>query len=486
MTTTVASRQYTLRERNLGLVARAVFAALEPPSRADVASATGLTRATVSTLIDQLIGARLVHELPAVADGRAGRPAVPLVPAGRSIVGLGLEVNVDYLGARLVDLTGAIIAERVVPGAFHDSDPAEVLGALGRIARDLADAAHDDGMRLAGARLALPGLVDSRAGMLDVAPNLGWSSVEPVPLLRLPGVAVEVANEAKLAALAELGGPGAGGVDTGATDADRAAADAGTGDADADADRAGADAAGAGAAGAGAAGAGAAGAGAAWAAPEATARGAGVVSDVPESFLYVSGDVGIGAAIVVGRELFLGERGWNGEVGHVVVDPAGPRCSCGAHGCLEQFAGKEALSAAAGLAADAPLAALLALLGQECPQTATPGPAHAGAASLPPGRAPAADLPAHAALRRAGRALGAALADFVNLVDVHTVVLGGIYTDLLPWLRPEVEAVLAERVLAAPFVDLEVRAARAGTQAALTGGAREVLRGVLAAPAAWL
>ncbi|WP_307816114.1 ROK family transcriptional regulator [Myceligenerans indicum] len=414
-TTTAASRQHTLRERNLRLVARAVFEAPEPPSRADIAAATGLTRATVSTLVDQLVGARLLRELPAVADGRAGRPAVPLVPEGRSMLGLGLEVNVDYLGARAIDLTGATVAERVVPGTFHDSEPAEVLGALGRIARDITRDTHDAGMRLAGARLALPGLVDARAGVLDVAPNLGWSSVEPVPLLALDGLPVEIANEAKLAALAELGGPGF-------VSADAA---------------------------------------------------------VPDSFLYVSGDVGIGAAIVVGRELFLGERGWNGEVGHVVVDPAGPRCSCGARGCLEQFAGKEALAGAAGLPADAPLTDLLALLGPR--HTRPVKPLDDGS-----GRPPAAQAAADAAVRRAGQALGSALADFVNLVDVHTVVLGGIYTDLLPWLRPEVEGVLAERVLAAPFVDLEVRAARAGAQAALTGGAREVLRGVLGDPAAWV
>ncbi|GAA1860166.1 ROK family transcriptional regulator [Myceligenerans crystallogenes] len=424
MTTTTASRQHTLRERNLRLVAHAVFGAPEPLSRAGVAAATGLTRATVSTLADQLIGAGLIAELPAVADGRAGRPAVPLVPARRSVVGMGLEVNVDYLGARVVDLTGAVIADHVAPGAFHDSDPAEVLGALGGLARDVAAQVSDDGMRLAGARLALPGLVDAHAGMLDVAPNLGWSSVRPAPLLGLPDLRVDVANEAKLAALAEIGGIG----DTAAGAADAETPPSGT--------------------------------------PGRT--------DVPDSFLYVSGDVGIGAAIVVGRELFLGERGWNGEVGHVVVDPSGPRCSCGAFGCLEQFAGKEALSRAAGLPADAPLADLLSLLAAEAPQGATDSSPTTPSA------------PAHAALRRASSALGSALADFVNLVDVHTVVLGGIYTDLLPWLGTEIEAVLAERVLAAPFVDLQIRPARAGAQAALTGGAREVLRGVIADPAAWV
>lgn len=382
-----AARQHSLREHNLELVARAVFEGAEPLSRAGVAASTGLARATVSTLVDQLVAAGLVRELPAVTGGRAGRPAVPLVPARRTVVGLGLEVNVDYLGVRALDLTGEVVAERVLPGSFHDSDPAAVLGRLGDLAREVSDEVTAAGMTVAGGRLALPGLVDPRAGLLQVAPNLGWSSLEPVPLLGLD-LDVQVANEAKLAALAEL----AGGSDVAA----------------------------------------------------------------PDSFVFVSGDVGIGAAIVVDRRLFLGERGWNGEIGHVVVDPAGPRCSCGAFGCLEQYAGKEAMMRAAGLPPDAPLADLVARL-----------------------------LAAEADLT-AGRALGSALADFVNLIDIGTIVLGGAYTDLLPWLRADVEAALGERVLAAPFVELQVRAAQAGPHAALTGGAREVLAQVLADPSAWV
>ncbi|MGI5188222.1 ROK family transcriptional regulator [Promicromonospora sp. CA-289599] len=393
-----AARQHTLRERNLELVARAVFEVSEPLSRAGVAAATGLARATVSTLVDQLVAAGLVRELPAVTGGRAGRPAVPLVPAPRSVVGLGLEVNVDYLGARVLDLTGDVVAEQVIPGALHDSDPTVVLRRLGSLAREVSDGVAASGMTVAGARLALPGLVDPRTGLLEVAPNLGWSTLDPVPLLGLGDVEVRIANEAKLAALAEL----AGGSDVAA----------------------------------------------------------------PDSFIFVSGDIGIGAAIVVDRALFLGERGWNGEIGHVVVDPAGPRCSCGAFGCLEQYAGKEAMMRAAGLPPDSPLDALIARLTRD-----GAGPAGSGSAMS--------TLPA-------GRALGSALADFVNLLDVSTIVLGGAYTELLPWLRADVEEVLADRVLAAPFVDLDVRAAQAGPQAALTGGAREVLQAVLADPAAWV
>ena len=48
---------------------------------------------------------------------------------------------------------------------------------------------------------------------------------------------------------------------------------------------------------------------------------------------------GIGGAFLFGGRLFRGARGFAGEAGHVVLDPSGPRCACGASGCLEAFIG---------------------------------------------------------------------------------------------------------------------------------------------------
>ncbi|HWL99447.1 MAG TPA: helix-turn-helix domain-containing protein, partial [Nocardioidaceae bacterium] len=77
--TTPGARQDMLRRHNLGLVLREVLEASVPPSRADVAARTGLTRATVSALVDRLIAAGMLAQLPPAISRRAGRPAVPLV-----------------------------------------------------------------------------------------------------------------------------------------------------------------------------------------------------------------------------------------------------------------------------------------------------------------------------------------------------------------------------------------------------------------------
>ena len=68
-----------------------------------------------------------------------------------------------------------------------------------------------------------------------------------------------------------------------------------------------------------------------------------------QDYLFVSGEVGVGGGLVIGSELFAGPQGQAGEVGHMVVEPSGPGCSCGGHGCLETFAGQEAIFSEAGI-----------------------------------------------------------------------------------------------------------------------------------------
>jgi predicted NBD/HSP70 family sugar kinase len=392
-----AARQESLREHNLHVVLDRVLNADRPMSRADIATTTGLTRGAVSDLVDRLIAAGLIAELPPFRPQNAGRPAVPLVPARGTMAAIGAEVNVDSVGVLALDLAGDLLARRQITGDFRGSDPTTVLARLvGLVADVLTDLAAGPGRppRTVGMGLALPGLVDRGTGPLRLAPNLGWRDVDVVALLEthepLRGLPIRLANEANLAAHAELRAEGA--------------------------DR---------------------------------------------SFLYVSGEVGIGAAIVLDGEVFVGRHGWSGELGHTVVDLNGPRCSCGATGCLEQYVGKDALMRAAGLDLALPIEALRA-------------------------SADAGDPAATGALAAGGRALGVAIANFVNLVDVEQVVLGGIYAPLVDHLAPEVTKELHTRVLSASWAHARVRAARVGNDAAMTGAALAVMSTVIADPAAWV
>ena len=390
-----AIRQANLREHNLGLVLRLIIDATTPPSRADIAVATGLTRATVSSLADRLIMAGLVTELPPLMSQRAGRPAVPLVAATGTIAAVGMEINVDYLGVRVVDLSGAVLGQHVESADFRGSDPEAVLQRLSNLYLKVTGELEEQ-LRMAGSALAIPGLVDRALGPVRLAPNLGWRDIDVVGLFHSHRgtceVQIRLDNEATLGARAE--------------------ADA--------------------------------------------LRPSGGLS-----FLYLSGEVGIGGALVIDGVVFGGRHGWSGEIGHTVVDPAGPLCRCGATGCLEQFAGKDALMRGAGLELDLSVDVLI--------QAAADG-----------------DGPALASIAAAAAALGTALANAVNLIDVETVVLGGIYAPLAPYLIPGIDTALRARVLSAPWSGLEVRPAVVRDYAALTGAASAVLSDVIDDPSAWL
>jgi predicted NBD/HSP70 family sugar kinase len=392
VTPTPAARQSTLRSSNLALVLRTVCAE-GPLSRADVAVRTGTTRATAARLVDELVAGRLLDEGERPAPPRRGRPATPLLPGAR-VGALGLQVDAGLLAARVLDLRGRVVAERVEEDDLVGSDPVDTLARLGVLAAGLL-AGMPAGLRPVGAGLALPGLVDVAAGALLRAPNLGWSDVPAADLLaaHLPTELRPVlGNEADLAA--------------------RTVAE--------------------------------------------TAPGRpGPLRD----FLYLSGQIGIGGAAVLGGRVVTGSAGWAGEVGHVCVDPAGPACRCGSTGCLEQYAGRHALLTAAGLPLDTPPVDVVAR---------------------------AEDPDVRRALDAAADALGIALAGVVNVLDLPAVVLGGHLAALAEPLRPRLEELLGRRVLSARWRRPVVEAIPGLPAAGATGAALRALGDVLADPVAWL
>jgi predicted NBD/HSP70 family sugar kinase len=173
---------------------------------------------------------------------------------------------------------------------------------------------------------------------------------------------------------------------------------------------------------------------------------------------------------VLGGQLYRGRRGFSGEVGHLPVRPSGPTCSCGAQGCLEQVAGQEWILRRAGMPATV--------------STLTGRPE--GSVDELARRARDGDRKALTAVASAGRSLGIGVAALVNLLDVDTVVLGGLYAVLAPWLREPVENELVMRVLATPWAPVSVLVSGLGGEAAVRGAATSVLRDVLSDPAAYL
>lgn len=66
-----------------------------------------------------------------------------------------------------------------------------------------------------------------------------------------------------------------------------------------------------------------------------------------EVFACITIGTGIGGAVIHNGKIFRGPGGWHPEFGHHVVDPSGPLCYCGAHGCIESIAAAPAIARAA-------------------------------------------------------------------------------------------------------------------------------------------
>ena len=114
-----------VRTTNLAVVLRYVRIHA-PCSRADIAASTGLNKATVSSLVTDLLDRRLLRET-GMAENRIGRPAAMLTLESRPFAAVGIEVAADHLAAVAVDLTGARLLSwrRAFPGLSATSGRAE-------------------------------------------------------------------------------------------------------------------------------------------------------------------------------------------------------------------------------------------------------------------------------------------------------------------------------------------------------------------------
>ncbi len=148
-------------------------------SRADMARALGITRATIGHAVAELTAAGLVLETPEPepetqpepTPARIGRPGVALRlnPGGASFIGI--EIDTRAISAVLLDLNMQVI-ERLVEQTgpnFHDS--VAMQARLIAVAKSLA--ARTDPARISGLGVAVPGLV-GRQGQVVNAPLLGW------------------------------------------------------------------------------------------------------------------------------------------------------------------------------------------------------------------------------------------------------------------------------------------------------------------------
>ncbi len=178
--------------------------------------------------------------------------------------------------------------------------------------------------------------------------------------------------------------------------------------------------------------------------------------------VYVKAATGIGGALIVGARPYVGASGTAGEIGHTIVDPAGPVCRCGNRGCLEMLAGTDAV-----------LDALRPARGEQLGLGDVIALVEAGDAGC---RRVVADV---------GRSIGAALATVCNIVNPECIVVGGDLSAARDVLLDPPRAAVRRGAIRSAARDVDVVCGALGDRAEVLGAVALALRSgaMLACPA---
>jgi predicted NBD/HSP70 family sugar kinase len=251
-------------------------------SRADLARHTQLSRATVSTLVEELVRAGLVEEgagsgpADATAESGVGRPPILLSLVSRAAFALGLDFGHQHIRVALCDLSGEPIVDDYSL-AEVDHEPSRSLDLAQRLVHEALHRAGVAPDRLLGVGMGLAAPIN-KAGDLEANGILpGWHGIRPAAEMQARlGIPVALDNDANLGALGEKAFGAARGVD---------------------------------------------------------------------DLVYIRLSAGIGAGLILDGQPYQGRVGVAGEIGHVLSDPHGPMCRCGNRGCLETVASPVAVAA---------------------------------------------------------------------------------------------------------------------------------------------
>ncbi|SEL37695.1 Sugar kinase of the NBD/HSP70 family, may contain an N-terminal HTH domain [Roseateles sp. YR242] len=354
-------------------------------SRADLATEVGLTKSTISGLTRELIAEGWLIESVVVATGDLGRRPTPLFINPERLLLLGAEVGIEAVRVVATSLTGEIRARAVSHYGASRSAKA-CIGVLASLLQKVKGQLEDS-QEIIGIGIGLPGGVDEAEGILHFAPNLGWRD--------LP-IGSWLADKLAGTALADVP---------------------------------------------------------LYLQNEADVAALGEMEFNPSSgpqdpLLYVSINQGVGAGVVVGDRLLTGSRGFAGEVGHMVLQIDGPRCSCGRRGCAEALIG------------------MRAMLRPE--EAAEPGPHSLAEVRTRLGEK---DKPTVKSVSTAGRYLGVLLQNLATAYDPACIVLGGAVVELGDaFLQPALDT-LNDYAKAASLAPPLVRTSRYGADAVAAGAA---------------
>ena len=192
-----------MRDMNLALILQTLYNDA-PLSRAALAAETGLNKATVSSIVKDLLNLGFARELGIdLTSMEVGRPAINLEPNPDAGYMIGMEIGVDFISVIVVNFATDIVSRRYENTNILGNQQAVLDRAL-LLLQESYEQIKQRKRPLFGIGIGVPGLVDVADGKLLFAPNMGWRDVPLKEMVEAQfGVPVFVANEANLAALGE-------------------------------------------------------------------------------------------------------------------------------------------------------------------------------------------------------------------------------------------------------------------------------------------
>ena len=198
----------------------------------------------------------------------------------------------------------------------------------------------------------------------------------------------------------------------------------------------------------------------------------GVSKDV-DNTIFIKIGTGIGSGIIVNGHLHRGTQGSAGDLGHICVDPDGPVCSCGNHGCLERMAAAPAIIVEAERCArEGESPTLMDILHEK-------GEIRAEDVGEAARRG---DPCALSTIRNSGRLIGQTIATAVNILNPSMIVIGGGVSHIGNTLLAEIRSAVYQRSLPLATRNLPIVMSELDEDAGVVGASVMAAEGVLTVP----
>lgn len=175
---------------------------LGPISRIDLSKTSSLAPASITKITRELIEAHLIHETAGQEATSRGRPAVGLQTNNEGWQFLSMRLGRGYMTIALHELGGSVLIDTKID--IHEVEQEDVLARLIHEIKEFFQTYSDQLARVTGIAVTLPGMVDSKQGIVIQMPHYNVKNLPLGPeIYKATGLPVFIANDTRAWALAE-------------------------------------------------------------------------------------------------------------------------------------------------------------------------------------------------------------------------------------------------------------------------------------------